>query len=114
MFSFPGTVAGYSSLAAFITSRDPADTGLFGSTTGAGSSNLITGSFTFIPKNFSSFKTYNFTDKTIYVPYPLFGLTLFSVTGVGKLKARLHGSPRLISTVESTKVNRVNSSFQRK
>jgi hypothetical protein len=29
-------------------------------------------------------------------------------------KARLHGSPRLINTVESTKVNRVNSSFQRK
>ena len=28
--------------------------------------------------------------------------------------ARLHGSPRLINTVESTKVNRVNSSFQRK
>ena len=30
------------------------------------------------------------------------------------LKVRLHGSPRLINTVESTKVNRVNSSFQRK
>ena len=30
------------------------------------------------------------------------------------LKARLHRSPRLINTVESTKVNRVNSSFQRK
>ena len=30
------------------------------------------------------------------------------------LKARLHGSPRLINAVESTKVNRVNSSFQRK
>ena len=30
------------------------------------------------------------------------------------LKARLHGSPRLINTVESTKVNRVNSSFRRK
>ena len=30
------------------------------------------------------------------------------------LKARLHGSPRLINPVESTKVNRVNSSFQRK
>jgi hypothetical protein len=30
------------------------------------------------------------------------------------IKARLHGSPRLIITVESTKVNRVNSSFQRK
>ena len=29
-------------------------------------------------------------------------------------KARLHGSPRLINAVESTKVNRVNSSFQRK
>jgi hypothetical protein len=28
-------------------------------------------------------------------------------------KAHLHGSPRWISTVESTKVNRVNSSFQR-
>jgi len=30
------------------------------------------------------------------------------------VKARLHGSPRLINTVESTKVNRVSSSFQRK
>ena len=30
------------------------------------------------------------------------------------LKARLHGSPRLINAVGSTKVNRVNSSFQRK
>ena len=30
------------------------------------------------------------------------------------LKARLHGSPRLINTVESTKANRVNRSFQRK
>jgi len=30
------------------------------------------------------------------------------------LKARLQGSPRLINTVELTKVNRVNSSFQRK
>jgi len=30
------------------------------------------------------------------------------------IKARLHGSPRLINAVESTKVNRVNSSFQRK
>ena len=30
------------------------------------------------------------------------------------IKARLHGSPRLISAVESTKVSRVNSSFQRK
>ena len=30
------------------------------------------------------------------------------------VKARLHGSPRLINAVESTKVNRVNSSFQRK
>ena len=30
------------------------------------------------------------------------------------LKARLHGSARLINAVESTKVNRVNSSFQRK
>jgi hypothetical protein len=30
------------------------------------------------------------------------------------VKERLHGSPRLINTVESTKVNRVNSSFQRK
>ena len=29
------------------------------------------------------------------------------------LKARLHGSPRVINAVESTKVNRVNSSFQR-
>ena len=29
-------------------------------------------------------------------------------------KARLHGSPRLINAVESTKVKRVNSSFQRK
>ena len=29
-------------------------------------------------------------------------------------KARLHGSPRLINAVESTKENRVNSSFQRK
>ena len=28
------------------------------------------------------------------------------------LKARLHRSPRLINAVESTKVNRVNSSFQ--
>ena len=33
---------------------------------------------------------------------------------VCKLMARLHGSPRLINAVESTKVNRVNSSFQRK
>ena len=31
-----------------------------------------------------------------------------------RIKARLHGSPRLINTVESTKVNRVNSFFQRK
>jgi len=30
-----------------------------------------------------------------------------------RLKARLHGSPMLIDTVESTKVNCVNSSFQR-
>ena len=30
------------------------------------------------------------------------------------LKARLHGSPSLINVVESTKVNRVNGSFQRK
>jgi hypothetical protein len=30
------------------------------------------------------------------------------------LRARLHGSPRLINAVGSTKVNRVNSSFQRK
>ena len=30
------------------------------------------------------------------------------------IKERLHGSPRLINAVESTKVNRVNSSFQRK
>ena len=30
------------------------------------------------------------------------------------LQARLHDSPRLINTVESTKVNRVNSSFERK
>ena len=30
------------------------------------------------------------------------------------LKARLHGSPRLMNAVESTKVNRVNSSSQRK
>jgi len=30
------------------------------------------------------------------------------------IKARLHGSPRLINTVESTKPNRVNSTFQRK
>jgi len=30
------------------------------------------------------------------------------------LKAHLDGSPRLINAVESTKVNRVNSSFQRK
>jgi hypothetical protein len=29
------------------------------------------------------------------------------------LKARLHGSPRLINAVELTKVNRVNTSFQR-
>jgi hypothetical protein len=28
------------------------------------------------------------------------------------LKAHLHGSPRLINAIESTKVNRVNSSFQ--
>jgi UDP-N-acetyl-D-mannosaminuronic acid transferase (WecB/TagA/CpsF family) len=33
---------------------------------------------------------------------------------VQQLKARLHGSPRLINAVESTKVNRVNSSFQRR
>ena len=33
---------------------------------------------------------------------------------VHSIKARLHGFPRLINTVESTKVNRVNSSFQRK
>jgi len=32
----------------------------------------------------------------------------------GYFKARLHGSPRLINAVESTKVNSVNSSFQRK
>ena len=31
----------------------------------------------------------------------------------GWIKARLHGSPRLINAVESTKVNRVNTSFQR-
>ena len=32
----------------------------------------------------------------------------------GDVKAHLHGSPRLINTVESTKVNCVNSSFLRK
>ena len=32
----------------------------------------------------------------------------------GSLKTRLHGFPRLINVVESTKVNRVNSSFQQK
>jgi hypothetical protein len=31
-----------------------------------------------------------------------------------RVKARLHGSSRLINAVESTEVNRVNSSFQRK
>ena len=31
-----------------------------------------------------------------------------------EIKARLHGSPRVINAVESTEVNRVNSSFQRK
>jgi hypothetical protein len=36
------------------------------------------------------------------------------VTGSEPIKARLHGSPRTINTVQSTKVNRVNSSFQRK
>jgi hypothetical protein len=30
-----------------------------------------------------------------------------------RLKARLHGSPRLINAVESTIVNRVNSSFSK-
>ena len=36
------------------------------------------------------------------------------VQSVVNVKARLHGSPRLINAVDSTKVNRVNSSFQRK
>ena len=31
-----------------------------------------------------------------------------------RIKSRLHGSPRLINAVESTKANRENSSFQRK
>jgi len=38
----------------------------------------------------------------------------FLSTFVQDVKAPLHGSPRLIKVVESTKVNRVNSSFQRK
>jgi hypothetical protein len=37
-----------------------------------------------------------------------------NVNDLVSLKARLHGSPGLINAVESTKVNRVNSSFQRK
>ena len=39
---------------------------------------------------------------------------MFDYRGFRYLKARSHGSPRLINAVESTKVNRVNSSFQRK
>ena len=52
----------------------------------------------------------------ICFPPTCLGSAVSSITQCStlSLKARLHGSPRLINAVESTKVNSVNSSFQRK
>ena len=53
-------------------------------------------------------------DEWAQFPYPQLLTGLVNGGVLTNVKARLQGSPRLINAVESTKVNRVNSSFQRK